>query len=215
MPGFLVWPPSFGRLAWGCSTPRWFLLARPPERRRPGIGRIGDRSSFRERKRLGASDCAHPLIWGRVLPRSGDDLLSHVLRRSTIGATGLNGRVRDGIGCLPRAVITRPRKEARIPCSCLGRACPERFVCSKSWIGVSFDKLAVRSPRPHAMGLGSDRPTSGSYQAYRAISTGRLSASQRLHLRPIDVVVFHGSQGDLVLRGASRLDAFSGYPVRT
>jgi len=37
----------------------------------------------------------------------------------------------------------------------------------------------------------------------------------RLHLRPIDVVVFHGSRGDLVSRGASRLDAFSGYPVRT
>ena len=35
------------------------------------------------------------------------------------------------------------------------------------------------------------------------------------HLRPIDVVVFHGSRRDLVLRGASRLDAFSGYPVRT
>jgi len=37
----------------------------------------------------------------------------------------------------------------------------------------------------------------------------------RLHLRPIDVVVYHGPQGYLVLRGASRLDAFSGYPVRT
>ena len=52
-------------------------------------------------------------------------------------------------------------------------------------------------------------------QAYRAISTGQLNALPRLHLRPIDVVVFHGSQGDLVSRGASRLDAFSGYPVRT
>ena len=34
-----------------------------------------------------------------VLFRFGGDLLSHVLRRSTIGATALNGRVRDGIGC--------------------------------------------------------------------------------------------------------------------
>ena len=55
----------------------------------------------------------------------------------------------------------------------------------------------------------------GSNQAYRAISTGQLRALLRLHLRPIDVVVFHGSQGYLVLRGASRLDAFSGYPVRS
>ena len=55
----------------------------------------------------------------------------------------------------------------------------------------------------------------GSDQANRAISTGQLNALLRLHLRPIDVVVFHGPQGYLVLRGASRLDAFSGYPFRT
>ena len=30
----------------------------------------------------------------------GGDLLSHVLGRSTIGAEGFHGRVRDGIGCL-------------------------------------------------------------------------------------------------------------------
>ena len=35
----------------------------------------------------------------------------------------------------------------------------------------------------------------GSNQANRAISTGQLNALLRLHLRPIDVVVFHGSQG--------------------
>ena len=46
-----------------------------------------------------------------LLFRSGGDLLSHVLRRSTIGATALNGRVRDGIGCFARAVATRPEKE--------------------------------------------------------------------------------------------------------
>ena len=55
----------------------------------------------------------------------------------------------------------------------------------------------------------------GSNQAYRAISTSQLKALPLLHLWPIDVVVFHGPQGDLVLKGASRLDAFSGYPVRT
>ena len=31
--------------------------------------------------------------------RPGGDLLSHALRRSTIGAEGFHGRVRDGIGC--------------------------------------------------------------------------------------------------------------------
>jgi hypothetical protein len=51
-------------------------------------------------------------------------------------------------------------------------------------------------------------------QANRAISTGKLHALQHFHTRPINVVVFHGSQGILVLRWVSRLDAFSGYPVR-
>ncbi len=55
----------------------------------------------------------------------------------------------------------------------------------------------------------------GSNQAYRTISTSQLSTLLHLHLWPIDVVVFHGPQGDLVLKGASRLDAFSGYPVRS
>ena len=32
-------------------------------------------------------------------------------------------------------------------------------------------------------------------QAERAISTGKLHALLRVHTRPIDVVVFHGSQG--------------------
>jgi hypothetical protein len=43
--------------------------------------------------------------------RFGGDLLSHVLRRSTIGATALNGRVRDGIGCFARAMTTKPKKK--------------------------------------------------------------------------------------------------------
>ena len=51
-------------------------------------------------------------------------------------------------------------------------------------------------------------------QADRTISTGKLQALPLFHTRPINVVVFHGSQGILVLRWVSRLDAFSGYPVR-
>ena len=52
-------------------------------------------------------------------------------------------------------------------------------------------------------------------QADREISTGKLHALLRFHTRPINVVVFHGSQGKLVSRQVSRLDAFSGYPFRT
>ena len=47
-------------------------------------------------------------VFGILLCGPGSDLLSHVLRRSTIGATVLNGRVRDGIECFTRAIATKP-----------------------------------------------------------------------------------------------------------
>ena len=37
-------------------------------------------------------------------------------------------------------------------------------------------------------------------ELYRVIRTGQLSALLRFHTRPIDVVVYHDPQGDLVLR---------------
>ena len=55
----------------------------------------------------------------------------------------------------------------------------------------------------------------GEMEFDRAIRIARLHALLHFHLRPIDVVVFHGPWGDLVLRLVSRLDAFSGYPFRT
>ena len=62
---------------------------------------------------------------------------------------------------------------------------------------------------------GVNLSSTGSNQAYRTISTSQLNVLPRLHLWPIDEVVFLGPQGYLVLRGASRLDAFSGYPFRS
>ncbi len=50
-----------------------------------------------------------------MFTRSGDALLSHVLRRSTIGAKALNFRVRKGTGCFALAMITRPSKHPLIP----------------------------------------------------------------------------------------------------
>ena len=47
---------------------------------------------------------------GLSLVRFGGDLLSHVLRRSTIGVSALNGRVREGIGCLADAMTTKPKQ---------------------------------------------------------------------------------------------------------
>ena len=49
----------------------------------------------------------------------GGDLLFRGLSRSTIGAAGLYGRVRDGIGCFPRAMATRPTHTIEVRC-CMG-----------------------------------------------------------------------------------------------
>ncbi len=62
----------------------------------------------------GLLEAAFCIVFERIwmfFTRSGGDLLSHVLRRSTISATALNGRVRNGIGCFARAMATRPSKE--------------------------------------------------------------------------------------------------------
>src|ERR1700750_412426 len=58
-----------------------------------------------------------------VLCRPGDDLLSRVLRQSTIGAEAFDGRVRDGIGSDRLAKATRPAKdgvEAKLGLGVLG-----------------------------------------------------------------------------------------------
>src|SRR5207248_11163598 len=83
-------------------------------------------------------------------------------------------------------------------------------------------QLSLISPRardesrsPEETRIGLRNPSSP-----RAISTGRLSTLLCVHRRPINLVVFQGSyslkeMGELISRWASRLDAFSGYPIRT
>jgi hypothetical protein len=55
--------------------------------------------------------------------------------------------------------------------------------------GLSVSAHAIASLRKR-MGIGNE-----SNQDNRAISTGKLNALLRLHTRPINVVVYHGSQG--------------------
>src|SRR3954447_15822172 len=111
-----------------------------------------------------------------VLGRPGSDLLSQALRLSTIGAEEFNGRVRDGIGLGLLAITTRPAKD-RVEASC--RRCAPNAA-----------RNAQRVSSLISMDIGNE-----SDQADRAISTGKLNALPRLHTRPINVVVYHGSQG--------------------
>ena len=149
----------------------------------------------------------------------GGDLLSRALRHSTMGAGGFHGRVRDGIGCGPSAKATRSSNPPRISdqfsvVSCRttrgggsGAACGGFAAGGMCVLGWSEDDFHAWFPRVKPVDKGS--------RAYRAIRTGQLRALPRFHTRPIDVMVYHGPRGDLVLRWVSRLDAFSGYPVHT
>ena len=88
----------------------------------------------------------------------------------------------------------------------------------------SIKKVAVRvgslAPEPELPGAWGPPGERGIGAVKRlAVSTGRLRRSPAVHLRPIDPVVYREPSalrpGDLVLRGVSRLDAFSVYPGRT
>jgi hypothetical protein len=154
-------------------------------------------------------------IWRRVAREEdcgpGGDRLFRTLRCSTIGAEGFHGRVRDGIGCLaPRyghqAGNSIPRRAARWGAARTG-VCHVNGVTEVSVEAALFPRARGKRVLPLCAAVW--------IKANRAISTGQLNGLLRFHLRPIDVVVFHGSRRDLVLRRVSRLDAFSGYPVRT
>jgi hypothetical protein len=94
------------------------------------------------------------LLWGicyRIerlsLFRFGGDLLSHVLRRSTIGATALNGRVREGIGCFARAMTTKPKKRQGRFWSPLHQCCSKLFRLSCNIVLRAFVYAFVRKAR--------------------------------------------------------------------
>ena len=72
-----------------------------------------------------------------------------------------------------------------------------------------FAKTTLQNILRSKMGISNENN-----QANRAISTGKLRTLLHFHTQPINVVVFHGSQGILVFGLVSRLDAFSGYLFR-
>ena len=114
---------------------------------------------------------------------------------STIGANGLDFSVRNGKRYFPVAMAAELSK---------GRA---RTGVQRAWRGSRHLQNSIATQT-----CSKSRP--------RAISTGQLNALLRLHRPPIDVVVFHGPyslevMGNLISRWASRLDAFSGYPIQT
>ena len=150
-----------------------------------------DRCSCRGNGAGSVRACARIAMCG-----SGGDRLSRVLRHSTMGAGVFNGRVRDGIGFWAR------RSGHQTGAS--------QFV--SDWAARVLRRRVSGSASVQRHRCGSllqpyltDTDHEGD-QACRAISTGRLNASPRLHPRPIDVVVFHGPQGRSRFKG--------GFPLR-
>ncbi len=72
-----------------------------------------------------------------------------------------------------------------------------------------------------AVGVDAATPPGVGVVLSSTISAGRLRPLRGVHVRSIDHVFCMGSSealrlhGILILEGASRLDAFSGYPIRT
>ena len=125
-----------------------------------------------------------------VLVKAGDDLLSRYSHYH--GPRVLNGRVRDGNGCVHTGMVAGKLK--RSPQAGIenggGKSCVS--------VGVGGEVNAVKRS---------------------AVSTGQLSALLHLHTPPIDLVIFQEpsqqAAGGLISRRVSRLYAFSVYPGRT
>ncbi len=141
--------------------------------------------------------------------RLGGDLLSRGLSRSTIGAGGFHGRVRDGIGCWAlrygHQVVDGNQEEVL---KLLGYVLRDSRI---RWIGrrLSRDCLFGLVPTRPSVWVDPvwDLPScEGEMEAIRAISTGKLHALLRFHTRPIDVVVYYGSQARPGFEG--------GFPLR-
>lgn len=130
-----------------------------------------------------------------VLGRPGSDLLFQVLRLSTIGAGKFNGRVRDGIGYGLPANTTRPAKDGdggrdrgQKSGVCL---CPTSAQAGRH---CDDDNHATSDSRHRSRMFAVQCALKMSaIKLKRAISTGKLNALPRLHTRPINVVVYHGS----------------------
>ena len=116
---------------------------------------------------------------------------------STIGTTELNFCVRNGNRCdlcvePPRLLVrTHPRAP---PCVAL------YFFILYAKQQAQKDTVTVTSPLER--------------YCWR-ISTPPLNRLLGVHVEPINLVISEGPQRFLILEWASRLDAFSGYPVRT
>ena len=105
--------------------------------------------------------------------------------------------------------------------SCMGRGCDglkrpsgER-TRAKTNLVATLTETTVLQYRATASHVCLYCARNARKESFRVISTARLRTLPPVHLPPIDVVVCNDPNGDLILRLASCLDAFSTYPYPT
>ena len=81
-----------------------------------------------------------------------------------------------------------------------------RFLIDEASYLFAIEHQARDRTTDHSLLMLGTSIENESVQANRAISTGKLNALPRLHTRPINVVVYHGSQG------RTRFEV--GFPIR-
>ena len=127
---------------------------------------------------------------------SGGVLLSHPVTRAVPSALkGLASGFGMGPGVSPSLLCRRNSMELLV------------YLCL-------LDRVPTVTREPHSGRVNT------LWSSPRPISTGQLHALPHFHFRPINPLIWRGPYqvdpvGDLILKRASRLDAFSGYPFRT
>jgi hypothetical protein len=173
----------------------------------------------------------HPVVGRRAWSRgSGDDRLSRL--RTIMGLAGLTAVFGMGTGGAPP--VSSPelgRGAVRLPRPRWIRCQVTHAIGRVRQGGGGFIPDAGPAELGVVVGWGfagstARRPSSGDgggesgWSSRLAVRTGRLRRSPAVHSRPIDLVVFQepsdpAGHGNLVLKRASRLDAFSAYPFPT
>jgi hypothetical protein len=133
--------------------------------------------------------------------------LPHTRACSTIGAEGLNFRVRDGNGWNPLATVTQKRAANQRVHSRFANICVDSrlnidglplFLSARTTpCGCALflrPRTALSAARSYFVARADHSVSTVKFygQAERAISNGQLNVLLRLHIRPINVVVFHG-----------------------
>ena len=163
-----------------------------------------------------------PPVWSPENRPRGGQTAEAALARWLVTAANQEGKWQMPNDRFPRSHHTRSGTSATNSTRTLGHL--QDFLCH-----MLICHLAHPRRRPDRFGAATAivlfwLPTAESRSGWSsclAVRTGRLRRSPAVHARPIDLVVFQEPMsrrigtGNLISEGASRLDAFSAYPVPT